>query len=121
VDLTKPGLNADSVVRTVRENQRHADAPVIVFADQQEDLSEFIRQTGSYVIFKPVVGRVMRDAVVWCLKAPRPSDQASDARPMTDVSLGAMTDGATTLNPGSRPPTNMGTLIIEDAAEVAAM
>merc|ERR1719163_1377441 len=107
VDLTKPGLNADSVVRTVRENQRHADAPVIVFADQQEDLSDFIRQTGSYVIFKPVVGRVMRDAVVWCLKAPRPSDQPNDSRPLTDVSLVASTDAAT-LN-ASRPPTNPNT------------
>jgi CRP-like cAMP-binding protein/CheY-like chemotaxis protein len=115
VDLTKPGLNADSVVRTVRENARHADAPIIVFADQQEDLSDFIRQTGSYVIFKPVVGRVMRDAVVWCLKAPRPSDQASDpTRPMTDASLG-VSDG-TTIHPASRPASNAatGTLIIED-------
>lgn len=119
VDLAKPGLNADSVVRTVRENQRHADAPIIVFAEQQEELSEFIRQTGSYVIFKPVVGRVMREAVVWCLKAPRPSpsDQTSDARPLTDASLMPSSEGARTLRPNSNP--NTGTLIIDDAAVVA--
>ena len=119
MDLAKPGLNADSVVRTVRENQRHADAPIIVFAEQQEELSEFIRQTGSYVIFKPVVGRVMREAVVWCLKAPRPSpsDQTSDARPLTDASLMPSSEGARTLRPNSNP--NTGTLIIDDAAVVA--
>jgi CheY-like chemotaxis protein len=100
LDLTKSGLNADSVVRTIRENERHADAPIIVFADQQGDLTELIRQTGSYVVFKPVVGRVMREAVVWCMRGnhrPPHGSEHAETNPISEV--GHMTEDRAPLSP----------------------
>jgi len=66
LDLAKPDLNVDGLLRTIRRTPRYQSAPVIAIS-MSRNLPELVKSTCSYVIFKPASPEIVREATVWCL------------------------------------------------------
>jgi len=65
VDLTKSELQIEPMLRTVRQDTRYGQLPIVVFAGDRE-LSEMVRSTCSFVVFLPLAAPMLREALVWC-------------------------------------------------------
>eukprot|EP00927_Polykrikos_kofoidii_P051041 TRINITY_DN44856_c0_g1_i1.p1 TRINITY_DN44856_c0_g1~~TRINITY_DN44856_c0_g1_i1.p1 ORF type:complete len:983 (+),score=155.35 TRINITY_DN44856_c0_g1_i1:117-2951(+) len=65
LDLTKFELQVESVLRTIRQNDKYSLIPIVVLATERE-LSEIVRVNCSFVVFKPVVASMLREALLWC-------------------------------------------------------
>eukprot|EP00746_Dinoflagellata_sp_MGD_P007601 gnl/MRDRNA2_/MRDRNA2_115073_c0_seq1.p1 gnl/MRDRNA2_/MRDRNA2_115073_c0~~gnl/MRDRNA2_/MRDRNA2_115073_c0_seq1.p1 ORF type:complete len:871 (+),score=176.10 gnl/MRDRNA2_/MRDRNA2_115073_c0_seq1:69-2681(+) len=66
LDLAKPDLNVDGLLRTIRRAPRYQAAPVIAIS-LGRNLPELVKSTCSYVVFKPPSPDIVREATVWCL------------------------------------------------------
>merc|ERR1712032_1721025 len=67
LDLEKSDLQVETVLRTARQYDRYTNLPVVVLSPQDRELSEFVQQSCSFVVFKPLVLSMIRDALLWCL------------------------------------------------------
>lgn len=66
LDVAKPDLNVDGLLRTIRKTARYQAVPVIAIS-LSRNLSELVKSTCSYVVFKPPSPDIVREATVWCL------------------------------------------------------
>lgn len=66
LDLAKPDLNVDGLLRTIRRAPKYQAAPVIAIS-LSRNLPELVKSTCSYVVFKPPSPDIVREATVWCL------------------------------------------------------
>merc|ERR1711879_379743 len=66
LDLEKSDLQVETVLRTARQFERYENLPVVVLSPTENELSEFVQTSCSFVVFKPLVLSVVRDALLWC-------------------------------------------------------
>jgi CheY-like chemotaxis protein len=66
IDLARVEMQVESVISTIRQHPRYGKIPIIVLSENR-DLSEQVRSSCSFVVFKPIVASMMREALLWCL------------------------------------------------------
>uniref|UniRef100_A0A7S0B5K3 Response regulatory domain-containing protein n=1 Tax=Pyrodinium bahamense TaxID=73915 RepID=A0A7S0B5K3_9DINO len=65
LDLAKSELQVDSLLKCCRGHERYGNLPIIVLSVEQE-LSEVVRASCSFVVFHPLAASMLREALVWC-------------------------------------------------------
>merc|ERR1712048_1272049 len=65
IDLTKSELQTEPLLRTIQQDARYGQIPVIVLSADRE-LPEFVRNSCSFVVFLPLSASMLREALVWC-------------------------------------------------------
>lgn len=65
LDLGKAEMQAETLVRTIREHDRYGKIPIVVLADGPQ-LSETVRNHCSFVVYFPLSASMLREALLWC-------------------------------------------------------
>mmetsp|Transcript_41574 Transcript_41574/g.77357 ORF Transcript_41574/g.77357 Transcript_41574/m.77357 type:complete len:867 (-) Transcript_41574:64-2664(-) len=65
IDLTKPELHVEPILRTIRQGERYGQMPIVVLSAERE-LPEMVRSSCSFVVFLPLAAAMLREALVWC-------------------------------------------------------
>merc|ERR1712032_360039 len=66
LDLEKSDLQVETVLRTARQFEKYTNLPVVVVSPSDRELSDFVQKSCSFVVFKPLVLSMIRDALLWC-------------------------------------------------------
>jgi CheY-like chemotaxis protein len=65
LDLTKSELQVEAIVRTIRSMEKYMHLPIVVLSGDR-DLSDFVKNSCSFVVFLPLAPGMLREALVWC-------------------------------------------------------
>jgi CheY-like chemotaxis protein len=65
IDLTKSELPIEAILRTIRQDARYGNLPIVVLSSDR-NLSDVVRACCSFVVFLPLAATMLREALVWC-------------------------------------------------------
>merc|ERR1712032_986514 len=101
LDPAKFELQVEGVLRTIRQHDKYGKLPIVVISVERE-LSELVRSSCSFVVFKPLAASMLREALLWCFD-PRALQglfrhEVSDATTSSVSAIGPDARGEKTLS-----------------------
>lgn len=94
IDLAKTDMQVEDILRTVRHHSGYERMPIVVLSADRE-LSEVVQQSCSFVVFRPLSAKMLREALLWCIdrrlladKYAMPPDSVAKSGDMFSLSDG---------------------------------